>query len=47
MTQPDATGETARRPYAPPRLTIYGPLPVLTQTNVTMNMSDMVPGRMT
>lgn len=29
-----------RRPYAPPRLTAYGDLRMVTLTNFTMNMND-------
>jgi hypothetical protein len=29
-----------RRPYAPPRLTVYGDLRMVTLTNFTMNMND-------
>lgn len=31
---------TQRRPYAPPRLMVYGDLRAVTQTNLTMNMND-------
>lgn len=36
-----------KRPYAAPRLTVYGRLETVTLTNVTMNMTDMITGRMT
>lgn len=29
-----------RKPYAPPRLTVYGDLRVVTLTNLTMNKND-------
>jgi hypothetical protein len=45
QTQP-ATPQR-RSAYAPPRLVVYGDLRTLTLTSVTMNMNDMVSGRMT
>lgn len=35
-TMPDAP----RKPYAPPRLKVYGDLREVTLTNLTMNMND-------
>lgn len=29
-----------RRPYVPPRLTVFGDLRTVTQTNITQNMND-------
>lgn len=29
-----------RKPYSPPRLTVYGDLRAVTQTNFSMNMND-------
>lgn len=29
-----------RRPYAPPRLTVFGDLRTVTQTNLSRNMND-------
>jgi len=31
---------STRRPYKRPRLTVFGDLRVVTQTNLTMNMND-------
>lgn len=36
-----------KRPYEAPRLKVYGHLEAVTQANITMNMTDMVSGRMT
>lgn len=43
----DANEVNGKRPYQPPRLTVYGPLETVTLTNITMNATDMVSGRMT
>ncbi|HST61076.1 MAG TPA: hypothetical protein VLK84_20395 [Longimicrobium sp.] len=32
--------DAGRKSYAPPRLTVYGDLRVMTLTNVSMNMND-------
>ncbi len=29
-----------RKPYAPPRLTVFGTLRLVTLSNITMNMND-------
>lgn len=36
-----------RRPYAPPRLTVYGDLRAVTLSNVSMNMNDPGNGSVT
>jgi hypothetical protein len=36
----DDVKDARRKPYAPPRLTVYGDLRVVTMTNFTMNMND-------
>jgi hypothetical protein len=39
MQTSDVPG-SPRKPYAPPRLTVYGDLREVTLTNLTMNMND-------
>jgi hypothetical protein len=36
----DQTPPETRRPYAPPRLTVYGDLRTVTRTSLTQNMND-------
>lgn len=36
----DDVKRTGRKPYSPPRLSVYGDLRVVTLTNFTMNMND-------
>jgi hypothetical protein len=43
----DANEANGKRPYQPPRLTVYGRMETVTLTNVTMNMTDLASGRMT
>lgn len=39
-TETHGVKDAGRRSYAPPRLTVYGDLRVMTLANISMNMND-------